>query len=322
MSKAIEISTLGRLLETGSIKETAQNKDLIYRFQKAGWIKVSTRKKEWVIYKSNEILINDALTALDHEWRKNFQLLRENNYNPHRANSIARLPGLKNQKPLNGPINEKNYNAHFGIGPKNKSRTKQTIKPTRDWLIRFRPNKGLKGIFSSRCYNLSTLARIFSECILPESFWNKFESFVDDTTPKLIITVENLGPYIDLPVPDDYMVVYSPGADYKPVSCFLKALPDVKWFHFGDLDPDGWDIGKRLATESEKTLNFFIPSFAEDYLDRKMPLKNPRRKSWDVIPDIPVFHELKKTKALIFQEFFMRDERLKSELAELVKIVI
>ena len=76
--------------------------------------------------------------------------------------------------------------------------------------------------------------------------------------------------------------------------------------HFGDLDPEGIDIAKRIAGELKRDVKLLIPFFAEDYLDAAKPLET----AWSEIPDIPLLVALKEKRKRIFQEVFMLDGRL------------
>ena len=67
--------------------------------------------------------------------------------------------------------------------------------------------------------------------------------------PRAVITCENLGAYIDLPANESTLVIYSPGADTEAAVALLKMFPAAQWMHFGDLDPEGVEISKRIAGE-------------------------------------------------------------------------
>jgi hypothetical protein len=66
------------------------------------------------------------------------------------------------------------------------------------------------------------------------------------TTPKLILTVENLGPYLDINVPADCLVAHVPGWDTRTIRMVFELLPTVPCVHFGDLDPNGVRIIRHL----------------------------------------------------------------------------
>lgn len=112
--------------------------------------------------------------------------------------------------------------------------------------------------------------------------------------------------YIDLPVSESTLVIFSPGADTEAAVALLKMLPTAIWMHFGDLDPEGIDIAKRISGELKRDMNLLIPFFAEDYLDAAKPVET----AWSEIPDIPLLVVLKEKKKRVFQEVFMLDGRL------------
>jgi hypothetical protein len=109
--------------------------------------------------------------------------------------------------------------------------------------------------------------------------------------------------------------VYSPGQNTQTSVVLLKALPEVPWMHFGDMDPKGVEIATRIADESGRPLRLFIPSFAEEYLDVAKPVKT----SWGGIPDNPTLISLKKMNKGIFQEVLMLDKRLFEEIQHIHK---
>lgn len=174
--------------------------------------------------------------------------------------------------------------------------------------MRFKPNKGLRAVFDDLELDLWQLSETLTECAIPERLWLKLQRF-EGTEPDLIVTCENLGAYIDLPMPCGYMVVYAPGANIETAVKILKYFPETRWFHFGDVDPDGLKIAQTLAREAKRPLTFFVPSFAEEYLPGR-----PVKKPWGEVPGRKVFQELKRKHTRLFQEVFMLDGRLNSEI--------
>lgn len=206
-------------------------------------------------------------------------------------------------------INRRTWNAATGLGPKHHASLPAQAVLTKDWIIRFRPNAGLRGVFAGRESGFCDPDSVMEECFVPERKWMKFEGF-SGSLPKIMITCENLGAYIDLPVNESVMVIYSPGMDIEAASCLVKSLPDVPWAHFGDLDPEGFMIAESIARETSREIRIFIPAFAIDYMPG-----HPLKTGWNKVPDLPVFEDLKRAKRRIYQEVFLLDERLPGELA-------
>lgn len=312
MSNSLEIASIGRLLEAGLIRLVERNNTLLRRFETARWIELTGRKNEWRTRSDATHLLEARLCELAPSWREDFQFLRSIGQDPYDPRVIEALPSLKRQKTVTGMINRRTWNAASGLGPKHKPQIAPTARLTRDWVLRFRPNRGLRGIFADQEISFDEMTVALTECVVPERLWLRFAKF-SGNLPKLIVTSENLGSYVDLPLPDEAMAIYSPGADIEAAAALIKQFPTVEWLHFGDVDPDGLEIAESLARETGKPLNLYIPSFAEEYLPGR-----PVETCWQETPDMPLFHKLKKNRRRIFQEVFLLDPRLGEEIAAMV----
>lgn len=309
MKHAVEIVTLGRLIELGIIKLSTRNNQLIKRLEVARWIEPTGRKGEWRLRDGALSKIADRIDILLPCWQQEFKFLRSLDLDPLEPRSIESLAMLRKNQVAVGMVNRRNWNAATGLGPKHSSQKQASATLTKDWVMRFRPNAGLYGIFDTNKIDLWKLSETLSECIIPERLWLRFERF-EGVLPSLIISCENLGAYVDLVVPDSAMVIYAPGADIETAAELLRHFPHTDWIHFGDVDPDGLKIAENLAKEVSRQLHFFVPSFAEEYLPGR-PVKTP----WAEIPDTNVFRKLRRSRTRLFQEVFMLDPRLSSDIA-------
>lgn len=308
MSDALEIASLGRLIETGLIKLVARNDQLLRRFETARWIEPTERKNEWQTRRNASTYLEARLNEISPDWREEFMFLRSIDRDPYDPSAIEALPTLKKQKYVTGMLNRRNWNAAAGLGPKHQPQIAPTATLTKDWVLRFHPNKGLHGVFTDKDVDFYKMAIDLTECVVPERMWLRFKGFSGEL-PKLAVTCENLGAYVDFPILESVITIYSPGADIEAAAELIKHLPETDWIHFGDIDPDGLGIGESLAKETGRSLNSYIPSFAEEYLPGR-PVKKPWRKS----PDSPLFNKLRKSQKRIFQEAFMLDSRLGQEI--------
>lgn len=309
MSNALEIASLGRLVETGLIKRVGRNDQLLRRFETARWIEPTGRKDEWRPQGGARAYLEARLNEIASTWREDFQFLRSLERDPYDPRALEAMPALKRQKSVTGMLNRRNWNAAAGLGPKHEPQIAPTAVLTKDWVLRFRPNKGLRGVFADKEVDFHEMASTLTECVVPERLWLRFNGFMGEV-PKLVVTCENLGAYVDLAVSDTTMVIYSPGADIEAAVALIRLLPkSSRWFHFGDIDPHGLEIAESLAKETARDLSLFIPSFAEEYLPGR-PVETP----WHKTPDSPLFKELRRTRQRIFQEVFMLDNRLGQEI--------
>lgn len=305
-----EVSALGRLIETGSIKAGVKNEHLIRRFSTAQWIVLGTRKSEWVVPPGASDALALRLSNLLPNWENDFRFLRSIGRNPYSPTDIEALPTLRRQTTTASMMNRRNWNAAVGLGPKHKAKLSPQCLLTKDWGLRFRPNNGLEGVVAGELVNFSVMASLLTECFVSERGWMNLERF-SGTLPEIIVTCENLGAYVDFPSHDSLLIVYSPGADIEPATKLINFLPDALWIHFGDIDPEGVKIATNIARETNRNLKFFIPSFASEFLPGR-PVETP----WDSIPENPIFVELKKKQKRIFQEVFMLDDRLLEEVVK------
>lgn len=304
MKDSLQIATIARLLETGIIKKNDRNDFLIKRFETERLIDPSGRMNEWKARSQAAESFEAKLAVLLPAWREDFLFLRSINRNPFDPRDIESLPALRRRVTAMGLINRRNWNAASGLSPKHQSRMPSEAALTKDWGLRFRPNKGLQGRVSGELVNFSAIATVLTECFIPERGWMGLEGF-SDILPTTIVTCENLGAYVDFPSHDSLMIIYSPGADIEPATKLLRMLPEALWVHFGDIDPEGVEIAENIARETGRNLNLFIPSFASEYLPGR-----PVETHWGSIPETPIFAKLKKDKKRLFQEVFMLDDRL------------
>lgn len=315
MNGALEITLLARLLETGQIKAGVRNQGLINRFRTARWIQPSTRNLTWNIRSEAKERVLQRLNELLPTWEKDFSLLRTMQRNPYEESDIEALPMLRRTEPLvRFMINRRNWKAAAGLGPKHAAKIPARAILTKDWILRFRPNAGLLGVTAGGNIDLSAQADFLDECLLPERAWMKIQGMAG-TFPKLIISCENLGAYIDLPIEDSTLAVFAPGKDIEPAASLIKQFPEVPWVHFGDLDREGLDIAHKMASTLGRTVQTWMPSFADEYLDCARTVKT----DWAMVPDMPVYAALKKGRKRIFQEIFMLDARLAEDLASLLR---
>ncbi len=319
MTQALEISLLARFLATGQAKAGARNRDLILRLSTACWIEPATRQSIWTARPSAVPSMKERLAALLPTWEQDFALLRRINRSPFEPSDIAALPMLRRQVSAPASMtNRRNWNAAVGLGPKHMAKVTAPALLTRDWVLRFRPNEGLAGVSEDgTIVDFSERACREHECAISERGWMKIQSLCH-TMPQLVITCENIGAYVDLPVDHATLVIYAPGADIEVAVSLLKMLPTIPWLHFGDLDPEGVQIGHHLAAALGREVRLFIPSFAPDYLDAARAVKT----TWGAIPTVPLFAHLKKKRERIFQEVFMLDTRLRTEISSILAHVV
>ncbi|MGE5492356.1 MAG: Wadjet anti-phage system protein JetD domain-containing protein [Actinomycetota bacterium] len=317
LADAYEISLIERLLAGKEILESTRSAALLRRYGVAGWVSLSGNGKNWRL---NPHAHEDLASRQNELWPSRSgdkALLESAGLNPENPSALHHLPSLRRGVfEVSGFINNHTWSALFGSGPKKlawRDPGNQVIL-TYDTVSRIRPNQGLCLAVGDTTLNLSDLAAVLTEVGLPQRTLLAGARF-SGVLPRLVITIENLGAFVDCPRPDDVMLVYSPGFDVKAAEQVLALLPEVPWAHFCDLDPEGLEILESIQRAVGRQCALFVPSFSEDYLDLAQKADVP----WAEIPELPVFSSLKKTSRGIFQEVFVLDRRLSGELAECVE---
>lgn len=310
----LEIALLARLIEHGTSIENVRNHALIRRYETAGWLMPSTRRNEWLVRNEAVRHLRSRLAALLPGWEVDFKLLQAHGLDPRKPQDIEALPALRRPAVAKGKINRRNWKSAAGLGPKRKSMLKTQATLTSDWVMRLRPNKGLLAKWRDGSTDLWEMAKVLTECPIPQRQWLNLQELAG-TLPTVVITCENLGAYIDLPLPENVMTVFSPGKQIELAIELLSKLPTSKWVHFGDLDPEGLEIAEHIANATGRKMILYIPSFATEYVELGMAQK--KKVVWNVESEHPVLKVLAARREGLYQEVFMLDTRLEKEIAEL-----
>lgn len=312
MKEAIEIALLARLLDKGNCRAASRTAILITRYQTAGWLVAGTRRDEWCVADASQEVLSARLRSLLPTWKQDFGLLHTLGRDPLDPKDIAALPALRRGRSATGLLNRRNWYAVAGLGPKRRALIAPDATLTRDWTLRLRPNVGLRALLKTGEIELDAMAELWSECVLPERGWRRVLTLVG-TSPQILITCENLGVFVDLPLSSGAAAAFAPGTDIEPAVALLTKLPQTRWTHFGDLDPEGIAIARQISRATNRPMTLYIPTFADEYLD----LAQKHSVNWSGNPELthPVISVLTERQAGIFQEVFMTDPRLAEDLS-------
>ena len=310
-SETIEIALLAKLIQSGGARESARSLDLIRRYEKAGWIMPSGRRGEWVARPETTIALTARLAKLLPQWESYFALLRTHNLDPRKPQDIEALPVLRKRPDATGLINRRNWTAAGGLGPKRKGILETDAILTSDWVMRLRPDRGLVAQWDGQSTDLWEMAKTWTECPIPQRLWMQLQSLTG-VLPAVVITCENLGAFIDIPLPDNALTVFSPGNHVDPAIELIKMLPAATWVHFGDLDPEGLAIAGQIADATRCPIHRYIPSFCMEYIADDMAQKKDVK--WQGTFEHPALKLLAERGQGVFQEVFMLDPRLDEDL--------
>ncbi|MGR5212072.1 hypothetical protein ACPV4A_16070 [Vibrio rotiferianus] len=156
-----------------------------------------------------------------------------------------------------------------------------------------------------------------TECTIPERLWlTKSQVTLKDV--KLVMTVENLGAFIDLPLVDGLLLLYVPGLNLTH-SALLETLPkQVPWVAFPDYDPNGLSIVRSMAQRVNRPCQLWLPSYWRDQAtQRSREMVGTDKRTWRDAPalDLP---GLRDKGRWLEQETLVLDHRCNQALLELV----
>ncbi|WP_020506934.1 Wadjet anti-phage system protein JetD domain-containing protein [Lamprocystis purpurea] len=262
--------TLVTLLEFGEIRRNAANATLVDWLREAGWVGQGSRRDLFLLRPAKRAAVAVRLAEGWPDWQRDLAAL-----------AAAGLPcdaaGLRQLRRCGVPLaalpprlHRKTWMARFGAH--SKAGTPDALPPptlvlTDDDLLRLRPNRGLALRFADgEVRDCDDWVRPLGELVIPQRALCDGLSLCG-TLPRWVMTVENLGAYLDLPAPSQALVVHQPGWNCRLARHLIGLLPaEVSWWHFGDLDPEGLAIFAALGGELRRP-RLFLPDWWSDYLD-------------------------------------------------------
>jgi len=185
---------------------------------------------------------------------------------------------------------------------------------THDGTVRLRPSSGLEIVSGDTAIPADGIASLLGEVILTERALLAGSRF-GAVLPRCLLTVENLGPYLDISVPADCLVAHVPGWDTRTIRMVFDLLPTVPCVHFGDLDPNGVRIIRHLR-ELRPTVEWLVPDFWSEQIAAKgLKAEWPTDLNLDGVP--PLVQELRRQGVWLEQETIALDPRLTKAIAKL-----
>jgi hypothetical protein len=268
-----------RLLLLGAIRSTKVAGPLLAELEELGLVTPSTRKNEFLLLPQCKEKFRRYLGV---RWPQ-LDVVESAFFARPETISAAALRSLR-RLPLSLPagvtqLNRRTWSAWAGAHSKSGYRTPpEGLLLTSDEVLRLRTNAGLQFVSEdSESLAADVSQRIFGELIVPERGlarnWR-----VSGVLPKLVLTVENIGAYIDLPVPQWLLLIHAPGRNTRLATGFIDRLPaGIPWVHFGDVDPAGLDIALSIHGHKQDRRPIpWIPGVASELLEtHALPLDSP-----------------------------------------------
>lgn len=306
----VEVALLLRLIETGECRESARASSILERFRLARWVEPARRPGLWKVRPGAADGLRSRLTELSPSWNDDVRLLRVNRLDPLDPRSHQALAGLKAAHQPEGLLHRKTWNSATSAGSKRTSQLPTTARLTDDWSVRGRVNCPTVVQTPHGPVDLDAVTRSLGEFSISERGWIAAQGF-GGKLPRHVLTVENLSPLVDLVLPADTMLLFSQGAAVDGAAELLRAMPSACWMHFGDLDAAGVQIALRLARLTKRPPSLYVPTFASEYLPRKLAAQ----QVWSCEPFVdPVLMQLSIQGAWLEQEIFVLDNRLSADI--------
>ncbi len=157
-----------------------------------------------------------------------------------------------------------------------------------------------------------------TECSIPERQWLTKEQLTFNNI-HLVMTVENLGAFVDMPLVDGLVLLYVPGLNIAHCA-LLEALPkQVPWVAFPDYDPNGLSIVRSMAQKLNRPGRVWLPDYwREQATQRSREMLGASKRSWRDAPalDLPGLRDVDRW---LEQETLVLDHRCDKALFKLVK---
>ena len=308
------------LVHMGRLKRRKGQREAWEWLAELRWTKATERRDELALVSSKRSEVEAMLDRRWEGWREardrlveaglpvtqeGWRVLRDK----ERAEGAKDLPERLNTK-----------TAAAYVGPHSKAGLTDTrrtpldgIELTHDGIVRLRPNKGLVLEGGGHRVDASLMVAVTGEVVLSERALRDGTKLMG-VPPWAVLLVENLGPYIDVAVHEDWMVVHVPGWNTSTAKQVLDQLGNVPLLHFGDLDPSGYEIVGHLRKEYPR-LRWVVPSFWKE----RVP-EQAQRRPWpddlDVSDAPPFVGELKEAGLWLEQETVTLDRRLRGALED------
>lgn len=295
------------LAETGELRRRRSNAAAWDELLQVGWARRTSRGPVLALAERDEV--EGLLERMWPGWRQVASELRQAglSYDERGLDELELRQRASRASALELParLNRHTQRSLHGRHSKARSlRPSTLVESTEDWLLRLRPNPGLRVRLGERSLEGCEVAAVLGELAVGERALRQGLAF-EGVLPRAVLTVENLGAFVDLPPPEGWLVAFVPGWDTAPARALLDRLGSVPFAHFGDLDPAGVAIVRHLR-RLRPDLAWVVPDFALEYppLEKAWPegLLDPQ--------DPPLLHELARAGRWLEQEALVLDPRL------------
>ena len=218
----------------------------------AGWIHASVRAAEVTLvdeHRGSVVLMLDRCWS---DWRSVARVLQAEELAPtvkglrELRRRQRRLPPLPERISLRIAASLTGEHSKASLSPEHQAMLGST-EIMRDGAALIRPNAGLRVERAGRQWSAGELATVQGVLAITQRAMRDGTRLVGDL-PELVMTVENLAAFVDMPKPDWLMLVHVPGWNVPLAVELLETIGPERIVHFGDLDPNGVRIYELLRT--------------------------------------------------------------------------
>lgn len=309
------------LVHDGRLKRREGQREVWEWLAPLRWTKATGRRDELALAPGKRSEVEEMLDRRWPQWREAQARLVEAGLpathegwralqDAERAGRAVALPRRLNEKTAAAQVGP-----HSKAGLTDARRTALAeIELTRDGIVRFRPHKGLVLEAADRRVDASMVVDVAGEVVLNERALRD-GTRLTGARPAVAMLVENLGPYVDVRVPEDWIVIHVPGWNTTTAKLVVDQLEDAPVLHFGDLDPEGAKIAGHLKREYPR-LRWVVPEFWKEWVPERA-LKRAWPDDLDLNDAPALVQELKDSGLWLEQETIALDPRLAGVLAEM-----
>lgn len=257
---------------TGRTKERVAQETSLRHLADLSWIVRTPRAQEWSVHPT---FVAHVHQLLDREWPA-WRDVREALLAAGLPPTPAGFAGLRDReraaraKELPPRLHEKTFaaitGAHSKVGQAlRRAPALDGTQLTTDQVVRLRPSPGLTIVHGERALDAMDWADANGGEVVLTQRALLSGARLGGAAPRAIVTIENLGAYLDFTPPPGVLLLHVPGWDTALARLLLGAAT-APLVHFGDLDLAGVRIAAHLR-ELFPALRWWVPSFAPEYFD-------------------------------------------------------
>jgi hypothetical protein len=241
------------LVVTGQLIQRQDQLEAWNELHALRWARRTRRQHELVLADEHRSKVEDLLGKMWPGWRSVAAELAARGL-PPTPRGLQQLEDLQRQATLTTPLPQQlnQRTATAAVGPHSKAVLTEQRRLvlgdtdiTRDGIVRVRPHAGMQLRRAGATLSLELHHTMLGEVALPERALQAGLELVGPP-PALVLLVENVGPYIDIQPPPNWLLAHVPGWNTDTAELLLARLPDVPALLFGDLDPAGVAIAAHL----------------------------------------------------------------------------